>query len=77
MRDIHLNSLSSVHLFSFHSFSIENETCPRRFLPWSCTYRMMLPRTPYSGTVQGSLLVWPFSDLWNILQSADGTLRHG
>lgn len=37
---------------------------------------MMLPRTPYSGTVQGSLRVWPFSDLWNILQSADGTLRH-
>lgn len=77
MCDIHLNSLSSVNLFSFHSFSTENETFARRFLPWSCTYRMMLPRTPYSGTVHGSLRVWPFSDLWNILQSADGTLRHG
>lgn len=45
-------------------------------LPWSCTYRMMLPRTPYSDTVQGSLSwAWMLSDLRNILQSAEGTRR--
>lgn len=45
-------------------------------LPWSCTYRMMLPRTPYSDTVQGSpSRDWVFSELRNILQSADGTWR--
>lgn len=37
---------------------------------------MMLPRTPYSATVQGSLSwAWMFSDLRNILQSAEGTRR--
>lgn len=66
-----------MRLFSCHSSNQLNETFTRGFLPWSCTYRMMFPRTPYSGTVQGSLRVWLFSDLWNILQSADGTLRHG
>lgn len=64
-------------LFLFHSSNHLNEALTRRFLPWSCTYRMMFPRTPYSGTVHGSLRAWSFSDLWNILQSADGTLRHG
>lgn len=39
---------------------------------------MMLPRTPYSDTVQGSLSwAWMFSDLRNILQSAEGTWRRG
>lgn len=38
----------------------------------------MLPRTPYSDTVQGSLSwAWMFSDLRNILHSAKGTWRHG
>lgn len=59
------------------AFFHPNQTFTRPFLPWSCTYRMMFPRTPYSGTTQGSLRIWPISDLWNILQSADGTLRHG
>lgn len=61
----------------FQSPSCLKETVTRRFLPWSCTYRMMFPRTPYSGTMQGSAWFWPWSDLRNIFQSADGTLRQG